>query len=90
MLYLWALCTVYCYDVGYINYYLQVSERAKGHCMARALTPMEILMEEIRTPPILRRVHNSYSTVSDSEVITRKKLMPSDDLVANLSEEVSC
>ena len=56
--------------------------------MARALTPMEILMEEIRTPPTLRRVHKSYTTVSDSE-INKKKLIPSTDLVADLSEEVS-
>ena len=68
-------------------YHTQVSERAKGHCMARALTPMEILMEEIRTPPTLRRVHN---TMSDSVVVNnKKKLMPSPELVADLSEEVS-
>ena len=68
-------------------YVPQVSERAKGHCMARALTPMEILMEEIRTPPILRRVHN---TMSDTEVVNnKKKLLPSPDLVADLSDEVS-
>jgi len=49
---------------------------------------MEILMEEIRTPPILRRVHNT--TLSDSNIVTcKKKLMPSSDLIANLSEEVS-
>ena len=47
-------------------------------------------MEEIRTPPTLRRVHNSYTTSSDSEVVvSKKKLMPSPDLIANLSEEVS-
>lgn len=58
--------------------------------MARALTPMEILMEEIRTPPILRRVHNSYTTMLDGVVDnSKKKLMPSIDLVADLSEEVS-
>ena len=55
--------------------------------MARALTPMEILMEEIRTPPILRRVHN---TVSDTVVVNnKKKLIPSPELVADLSEAVS-
>ena len=57
--------------------------------MARALTPMEILMEEIRAPPTLRRVQNSYTTVSDSEIIKKKKLIPSIDLVADFTEEVS-
>ena len=57
--------------------------------MARALTPMEILLEEIRTPPTLRRVRNSYTTVSDIEINNKKKLIPSTDLVADLSEEVS-
>ena len=56
--------------------------------MARALTPMEILLEEIRTPPTLRRVCNRY-TISDSEINKKKKLIPSTDLVADLSEEVS-
>ena len=57
--------------------------------MARALTPMEILLEEIRTPPTLRRVHNTCKTASDSEINKKKKLIPSTDLVADLSEEVS-
>ena len=71
----------------YIVNLLKVSERPKRPCMARALTPMEILLEEIRAPPTLRRVHNRY-TISDSEINNKKKLIPSSDLVADLSEEV--
>lgn len=66
---------------------LKVSERPKRPCMARALTPMEILLEEIRTPPTLRSVRNRYTT-SDSDINDKKKLIPSTDLAADLSEEV--
>ena len=47
-------------------------------------------MEEIKTPPTLRRVHTNHVTVSDTMTIMyRKKLVPSADLVADLSDEVS-
>ncbi|XP_065914448.1 protein spire homolog 1-like isoform X3 [Dysidea avara] len=73
-----------------------VTDRAKGRSLARVLTPMETLMEEIKTPPTLRRVHTNHVTVSDTMTIMyRKKLVPSADLVADLSDEslpyyVSC
>jgi len=46
-------------------------------------------MEEIKTPPTLRRVQTNHMALSDMTIIYRKKLKPSADLVADLSDEVS-